>query len=128
MISKSAAKLFSKIGGISKILRVTGSTFSLSPTSPARDTGGGGGHRSGRHRGLTGFAGLVGATLCRQLLAEEEKEAESKILAEAGSRIEGLPDFRCLPTCVAGLLDFSWSKVPKRGKIYQITTKYTEWP
>jgi hypothetical protein len=24
-----------------------------------------------------------------------------------------------------GLPDFSWYKVPKRGKIYQITTKYT---
>jgi hypothetical protein len=28
----------------------------------------------------------------------------------------------------AGLPDFSRSKVPKRGKIYQITTKYTKWP
>jgi hypothetical protein len=27
-----------------------------------------------------------------------------------------------------GLPDFSWSKIPKRGKIYQITTKYTKWP
>jgi hypothetical protein len=25
-----------------------------------------------------------------------------------------------------GLPDFSWSKIPKRGKIYQITTKYTK--
>jgi hypothetical protein len=28
----------------------------------------------------------------------------------------------------AGLPDFSWSKIPKRGKMYQITTKYTKWP
>jgi hypothetical protein len=27
-----------------------------------------------------------------------------------------------------GLPDFSWSKIPKRRKIYQITTKYTKWP
>jgi hypothetical protein len=26
------------------------------------------------------------------------------------------------------LPDLSWSKIPKRGKIYQITTKYTKWP
>jgi hypothetical protein len=28
----------------------------------------------------------------------------------------------------AGLPDFSWSKIPTRGKIYQITTNYTKWP
>jgi hypothetical protein len=33
-----------------------------------------------------------------------------------------------LPRYVAGLPDFSWSKIPKRGKIYQITTKYTKLP
>jgi hypothetical protein len=27
-----------------------------------------------------------------------------------------------------GLPDFSLSKIPNRGKIYQITTKYTKWP
>jgi hypothetical protein len=27
-----------------------------------------------------------------------------------------------------GLPDFSWSKIPKRGKLYPITTKYTKWP
>jgi hypothetical protein len=27
-----------------------------------------------------------------------------------------------------GLPDFSWFKIPKRGKIIQITTKYTKWP
>jgi hypothetical protein len=27
-----------------------------------------------------------------------------------------------------GLPDFSWSKIPKQGKKYQITTKYTKWP
>jgi hypothetical protein len=27
-----------------------------------------------------------------------------------------------------GLPDFSWSKIPTRGKIYQITTNYTKWP
>jgi hypothetical protein len=26
----------------------------------------------------------------------------------------------------AGLSDFSWYKIPKRGKIHQITTKYTK--
>jgi hypothetical protein len=26
------------------------------------------------------------------------------------------------------LPDFSWYNVPKRGKIYQITIKYTKWP
>jgi hypothetical protein len=26
------------------------------------------------------------------------------------------------------LPDFSWSKIPKWGEIYQITTKYTKWP
>jgi hypothetical protein len=31
-------------------------------------------------------------------------------------------------TGVAGLPDFSWSKIPKRGKIHQIITKYTIWP
>jgi hypothetical protein len=32
-------------------------------------------------------------------------------------------------TCnLPGLPDFCWSKVPKRGKIYQITTKYTKLP
>jgi hypothetical protein len=28
----------------------------------------------------------------------------------------------------AGLPDFSWYKIPKRGKIYQMTTKCTKWP
>jgi hypothetical protein len=28
----------------------------------------------------------------------------------------------------AGLPDFSWYKIPERGKIYQMTTKYTKWP
>jgi hypothetical protein len=28
----------------------------------------------------------------------------------------------------AGLPDFSWFKIPKLGKIYQITTKYTKSP
>jgi hypothetical protein len=28
----------------------------------------------------------------------------------------------------AGLPDFSWYNIPKRGKIYQITIKYTKWP
>jgi hypothetical protein len=28
----------------------------------------------------------------------------------------------------AGLPDFSWYNIPKRGKIYQMTTKYTKWP
>jgi hypothetical protein len=27
-----------------------------------------------------------------------------------------------------GLPDFSWFKIPKRGKLYQISTKYTKWP
>jgi hypothetical protein len=27
----------------------------------------------------------------------------------------------------AGLPDFSWYNIPKRVKIYQITTKYTKW-
>jgi hypothetical protein len=27
----------------------------------------------------------------------------------------------------AGLPDFSWYNIPKRGKIYQITTKYNKW-
>jgi hypothetical protein len=27
-----------------------------------------------------------------------------------------------------GLLDFSWCKIPKRGKIYQITTNNTKGP
>jgi hypothetical protein len=27
----------------------------------------------------------------------------------------------------AVLPDFSWSKIPKRGKIYQITAKYAKW-
>jgi hypothetical protein len=26
------------------------------------------------------------------------------------------------------LPDFSWYKIPKRGEIYQMTTKYTKWP
>jgi hypothetical protein len=26
------------------------------------------------------------------------------------------------------LPDFSWCNIPKRGKIYQMTTKYTKWP
>jgi hypothetical protein len=28
----------------------------------------------------------------------------------------------------AGLPDFSCFNIPKRGKIYQITRKYTKWP
>jgi hypothetical protein len=28
----------------------------------------------------------------------------------------------------SGLPDFSWYKIPKRGKIYQMTTKYIKWP
>jgi hypothetical protein len=27
-----------------------------------------------------------------------------------------------------GLSDFSWYNIPKRGKIYQISIKYTKWP
>jgi hypothetical protein len=27
-----------------------------------------------------------------------------------------------------GLPDFSWYNIPKGGKIYQMTTKYTKWP
>jgi hypothetical protein len=27
---------------------------------------------------------------------------------------------------LTGLPDFSWYKIPKRGKIYQMTTKYTK--
>jgi hypothetical protein len=30
--------------------------------------------------------------------------------------------------CTPGLPDFSWYNIPKRGKIYQITIKYTKWP
>jgi hypothetical protein len=30
-------------------------------------------------------------------------------------------------TIEAGLPDFSWYKIPKRGKIYQITTNYTKY-
>jgi hypothetical protein len=34
-----------------------------------------------------------------------------------------------LPTLTrAGLPDFSWFKIPKRGEIYQMITKYTNWP
>jgi hypothetical protein len=33
---------------------------------------------------------------------------------------------RSFPGFETGLPDFSWSKIPKRGKIYQITTKYTK--
>jgi hypothetical protein len=29
---------------------------------------------------------------------------------------------------VLGLPDFSWYKIPKMGKIYHITIKYTKWP
>jgi hypothetical protein len=32
--------------------------------------------------------------------------------------------FQWLP----GLPDFSGYKIPKQGEIYQMTTKYTEWP
>jgi hypothetical protein len=28
----------------------------------------------------------------------------------------------------AGLPDFSWYKIPKRGKIYQMAIKYFQWP
>jgi hypothetical protein len=28
----------------------------------------------------------------------------------------------------SGLPDFSWSKLTKRGKVFQIITKYTKWP
>jgi hypothetical protein len=28
----------------------------------------------------------------------------------------------------AGLPDFCWFKIPKRGEIYQVTTKYTKLP
>jgi hypothetical protein len=28
----------------------------------------------------------------------------------------------------AGLPDFSWYNIPKRGKTYQITIKYSKWP
>jgi hypothetical protein len=28
----------------------------------------------------------------------------------------------------SGLPDFSWYKIPKGGKIYQMTTKYIKWP
>jgi hypothetical protein len=27
----------------------------------------------------------------------------------------------------AGLPDFSWYKIPKWGKMYQVTTKYNKW-
>jgi hypothetical protein len=27
-----------------------------------------------------------------------------------------------------GLPDLSWYKIPKRGEIHQMTTKYTKWP
>jgi hypothetical protein len=29
---------------------------------------------------------------------------------------------------VSGLPDFSWYKIPKRGKIYQLTTNHTKYP
>jgi hypothetical protein len=29
---------------------------------------------------------------------------------------------------ISGLPDFSWYSIPKRGKIYQMTTNYTKWP
>jgi hypothetical protein len=32
---------------------------------------------------------------------------------------------KSLTHAAPGLPDFSWSKIPKQGKIYQITTKYT---
>jgi hypothetical protein len=32
-----------------------------------------------------------------------------------------------LSISISGLPDFSWSKIPKWRKIYQITTKYTKW-
>jgi hypothetical protein len=33
-----------------------------------------------------------------------------------------------LPASAQGCQIFSWYNLPKRGKIYQMTTKYTNWP
>jgi hypothetical protein len=35
---------------------------------------------------------------------------------------------RAQTSCLAGLPDFSWCNIPKRGKIYQMTIKYSVWP
>jgi hypothetical protein len=34
----------------------------------------------------------------------------------------------CTYVCRSGLPDFSWYKIPKWGKIYQIATNYTKCP
>jgi hypothetical protein len=54
-----------------------------------------------------------------------------KAMLEDESSVDAMPVEKNVTqkhVCVPGLPDFSWYKIPKRGKIYQMTTKYSKWP
>jgi hypothetical protein len=67
------------------------------------------------------FSGPIGFVPRRVSEAEERGD---------GARHERAPegDGRDVHDARSGLPDFSCFKIPKRGKINQVTTKYTQWP
>jgi hypothetical protein len=65
---------------------------------------------------------------CRKLSKIIEKLSKNyrKIIENCDHNVE--TDSARLFVSRAGLPDFSWYKIPKREKIYQITTNYTKFP
>jgi hypothetical protein len=63
--------------------------------------------------------------LALPLLHTLQKIAALKVVERALAKLFHF--FTASQTGVSGLPDFSWYNIPKRGKIYQSTTKYTKW-
>jgi hypothetical protein len=60
-----------------------------------------------------------------------EKQAPENLIYDFRNfALKLLIKWKSLNKCFSwpGLPDFSWYNIPKRGKIYQIATKYTKWP
>ena len=101
MISRSSAKNLLRnsdnlfiLRNVSRCSNFQRSKFLLTSQCDDSDGGKRRSHNNVRLTGLFGLTGLAALT-GHKILAEEEKKEEIDIFKKAGTRIGGLPDYRC---------------------------------